>query len=110
MALQMTPKVKIKSCKAKTGMASNHPRNTGPMCSSPRCGAKTRSRDPCKSPAVFGKKRCPMHGGAAGSGAPEKNQNALKHGRYTRRRIEERHRTRAILREARKLIKEVESR
>ena len=72
MALQMTPKVKIESCKAKTGMARNHPRNTGPMCSSPRCGAKTCSRDPCKSPAVFGKKRCRMHGGAAGSGAPEK--------------------------------------
>jgi uncharacterized protein YjcR len=26
-----------------------------------------------------------MHGGAFGSGAPKGNQNALKHGRYTKR-------------------------
>jgi glucans biosynthesis protein len=50
-----------------------------------------------------------MHGGAAGSGAPEGNQNALKHGRYTRRRIEERQQIRAILRQARDLIKDIES-
>ncbi|MGO9634307.1 MAG: HGGxSTG domain-containing protein [Steroidobacteraceae bacterium] len=79
------------------------------MCSSPRCGAKTRSGSPCRSPAVFGRKRCRMHGGAAGSGAPEGNQNALKHGRYTRRRIEERQQIRAILRQARDLIKDIES-
>lgn len=35
------------------------------------------------SPAVHGKTRCRMHGGAAGSGAPMGNQNALKHGLYT---------------------------
>jgi len=44
-------------------------RNTGPMLLSPRCGAKTRSGKPCRSPAVDGKKRCRMHGGAPGSGA-----------------------------------------
>jgi uncharacterized protein YjcR len=48
-----------------------------------RCGAKTRNGTPCKAPAVVGKKRCRMHGGAAGSGAPKGNRNALKHGRYT---------------------------
>jgi glucans biosynthesis protein len=31
-----------------------------------------------------------MHGGAAGSGAPIGNQNALKHGMYTREAIAER--------------------
>ena len=29
-----------------------HRRNTGPMLSSPRCGARTRSGKPCRSPAV----------------------------------------------------------
>ena len=57
-----------------------HPRNTGPMLASRRCGAKTRSGRPCRSPAVSGKARCRMHGGAAGSGAPRGNQNALKQG------------------------------
>jgi hypothetical protein len=28
-----------------------------------RCGAKTRSGEPCKSPAIHGGKRCRMHGG-----------------------------------------------
>ena len=54
------------------------------MRNSLRCGAKTRSGTPCKSPAVSGKKRCRMHGGAKGSGAPLGNQNALKHGMFTK--------------------------
>ena len=60
-----------------------HPRNTAAMHASPRCGAKTRSGEPCRSPAANGKRRCRMHGGAKGSGAPQGNQNALKHGLYT---------------------------
>ncbi len=54
------------------------------MLNSPRCGAKTRAGTPCRAPAVVGKTRCRMHGGAAGSGAPKGNQNALKHGACTR--------------------------
>ncbi|HEV7345624.1 MAG TPA: HGGxSTG domain-containing protein [Devosia sp.] len=53
------------------------------MINSPRCGAKTRSGKPCAAPAVAGKQRCRMHGGAHGSGAPAGNQNALKHGQYS---------------------------
>jgi glucans biosynthesis protein len=67
-----------------------HLRNTGPMMASARCGAKTRSGTPCRSPAVQGKERCRMHGGAKGSGAPPGNRNALKHGLYTREEIAER--------------------
>jgi hypothetical protein len=52
-------------------MASGHLRNFGPMLSSARCGARTRSGQPCQSPAAHDKKRCRMHGGAAGSGAPK---------------------------------------
>ncbi|WP_417597555.1 HGGxSTG domain-containing protein [Novosphingobium aquae] len=41
--------------------------------------ARTRSGNPCQSPAIKGAKRCRMHGGK-GSGAPEGNRNAWKHG------------------------------
>lgn len=51
------------------------------------CGAKTRKGKACRNAPVYGKKRCRMHGGAKGSGAPKGNQNALKHGRYTAERI-----------------------
>jgi hypothetical protein len=81
-----------------------HLRNTGPMLASPRCGARTRSGEPCMSPAVSGKSRCRMHGGAPGTGAPQGNQNALKHGRYTCEAIAERQSVQLLLRESRALI------
>jgi hypothetical protein len=88
-------------------MTSDHKRNTGPMLSSPRCGAKTRSGRPCKSPCVHGKRRCRMHGGAPGSGAPRGNKNALKHGRYTREAIAENKRTRELVWQSRKLLLQI---
>jgi uncharacterized protein YjcR len=89
-------------------MAGDHPRNTAAMRASQRCGAKTRSGRSCMSPAVSGKKRCRMHGGAPGSGAPRGNKNALKHGRYTREAIEERRQLRALLRQSHMLIQKIE--
>ncbi len=77
----------------------DHPRNTKGMAKAPRCGAKTRSGKPCRSPAVRGKARCRMHGGAKGSGAPRDNQNALKHGLYTREAIAESRANYALWRE-----------
>jgi len=44
-----------------------------------RCGAKTRSGEPCKN-APMPNGRCRMHGGKAG--APKENKNARKHGFY----------------------------
>jgi hypothetical protein len=82
-------------------------RNTGPMLASPRCGAKTRSGGACRSPAVRGKKRCRMHGGAQGSGAPRANQNARKHGLFTGDLLAERRQIRALLGEAWKLLEEM---
>jgi len=81
-----------------------HARNTGPMLASPRCGAKIRSGGLCRSPAVRGKKRCRMHGGAPGSGAPRGNQNARRHGLFTREAIAERRQIQALLGEARKFL------
>jgi hypothetical protein len=88
-------------------MRANHPRNTGLMRSSLRCGAKTRSGKPCMAPAVSGKRRCRMHGGAPGSGAPRGNKNALKNGLYTREAIQQRRQVQSLLRQSRILIKEI---
>jgi glucans biosynthesis protein len=87
-------------------MNGRHKRNTSGMLASPRCGAKTRKGPPCRAPAVAGKARCRMHGGAPGSGAPKGNRNALKHGLYTREAIEERRLLRAFIREAGAFMKE----
>jgi hypothetical protein len=86
---------------------SDHIRNTSLMLASPRCGAKTRRGGACRSPAVTGKKRCRMHGGAPGSGAPRANRNARKHGLFTGDAIAERRRIQALLGEARKLLAEM---
>jgi uncharacterized protein YjcR len=49
------------------------------------------------------RKRCRMHGGAQGSGAPRGNKNALKHGLYTeRRQVSE------LMRQSRKLLLKIE--
>ena len=79
-------------------------RNISPMLASPRCGAKIRFGGLCRSPAVRGKKRCRMHGGAPGSGAPRANQNARRHGLFTGDAIAERKQIQALLGEARKLL------
>ena len=78
------------------------------MLSSSRCGAKTRAGTPCISPDVIGKKRCRLHGGAPGSGAPRGNKNALKHGVYTREAIAERRQTRKLMRQAIALLKSID--
>jgi hypothetical protein len=86
---------------------SDHARNTGAMLASRRCGARIRSGGACRSPAVRGKKRCRMHGGAPGSGAPMANLNARKHGLFTKDAIAERKRIQALLGDARKLVREI---
>ena len=78
--------------------------NTSSMQLSRRCGAKTRKGTPCMAPAVHGKLRCRMHGGAPGSGAPKGNPNALKHGLYTREAIAQRKALRKLLRDAKNLV------
>ena len=73
------------------------------MLASARCGAKTRTGKPCAAPAVAGKKRCRMHGGAQGSGAPKNNKNALKDGYYTKEERERRKEMSQLLRELAKM-------
>jgi len=78
-------------------MSSDHVRNTDAMQASPRCGARTRGGALCRAPALNGKARCRMHGGARRSGAPRGNQNARKHGGYARDRLAEHDAIRALL-------------
>jgi len=49
-----------------------------------------------------------MHGGAAGSGAPKQNQNALKHGLFTKQALAERKQVHAFLGQTRKLLHDLE--
>jgi hypothetical protein len=78
------------------------PTDTTAVSQATRCGAKTRSGAPCKSSPVTGRRRCRMHGGADGSGAPRGSRNGnFKHGRFT----EEVQTTRRWLREATQLLR-----
>lgn len=48
-----------------------------------------------------------MHGGAKGSGAPVGNENALKHGMYTRESLALQNHIRDLLREGAKTIEKI---
>jgi hypothetical protein len=52
-----------------------------------KCGARARNRGgaPCRAPAVGGKKRCRLHGGARGSGGQLGAKNgAWRGGKYSK--------------------------
>jgi len=51
-----------------------------------------------------------MHGGAAGSGAPIGNKNALRHGRYSADAIARRRQMSELIRRARATLGEIEER
>lgn len=84
-----------------------HLRNVAPMMSSARCCAKTRTGKPCQAPAVSGKTRCRMHGGARGSGAPKGNQNALRHGDYSGAFLRQIGEARLLARDATKFLRKL---
>jgi hypothetical protein len=75
-----------------------------------RCGARTRGGNPCRSPAVRGKRRCRMHGGAPRTGAPIGNKNALRHGHYTAEAIARRRGLAELIRMARATLADLEER
>ena len=78
------------------------PHAKAPLNGAPQCGAKTRSGNPCKNPAMANG-RCRMHGGKS-TGPPKGSQNALKHGVYTQAAIEERRQIRKLIKDAREFI------
>ncbi|WP_276477552.1 HGGxSTG domain-containing protein [Bradyrhizobium yuanmingense] len=77
------------------------------MVTSPRCGARTRDGTACRAPAMHGKRRCRMHGGAPRSGAPLGNRNARTHGAFTQEGIGERRAIRELLGETRELLRKL---
>src|SRR5271166_802951 len=77
--------------KWKTNPLERKTREPLPLRQAPRCLARTRSETPCQKPAAKGKKRCRLHGGAEGSGAPCGERNgSYRHGLFTREAIAER--------------------
>ena len=63
-----------------------------------RCLARTRAGTPCQKAAATGKKRCRMHGGAKGSGAPRGERNGnYRSGLYTSEAIAGRRMLRALI-------------
>jgi glucans biosynthesis protein len=49
-----------------------------------------------------------MHGGAKGSGAPQGNRNAVKHGRFTKEALVDRENLRALIRSSVAFLEEFE--
>jgi hypothetical protein len=76
------------------------------MARAARCGAKTRTGDPCKQAAVRGRARCRMHGGAKGSGGPRGDRNGnFKYGLWTRGSVDMRKAGRTKIREIRAFLR-----
>jgi hypothetical protein len=74
----------------------------------PRCRAKTRAGHACQSPAVKSRKRCRMHGGAVGSGAPKGKRNgSYSTGLFTKDMLNERQTLREIVAETRELMRRI---
>lgn len=73
----------------------------------PKCLAKTRRGTLCQTSPVKGKKRCRMHGGAKGIGAPKGSANALKHGHYSKENIQKRAEVSQLIRQFKALSKEL---
>jgi glucans biosynthesis protein len=66
----------------------------------PRCGARNRAGEPCRCPAIRGRRRCRLHGGLS-PGAPRGGGNGnFRHGDFTREAIQHRKWLRALLAEA----------
>jgi hypothetical protein len=76
-----------------------------PMHLSPRCGARTRSGMPCRSPAMPNG-RCRMHGGKS-PGAPKGNRNAWKHGHYSAEVLAMRRLVRQLIADAKETIERI---
>ena len=72
------------------------------------CLAKNRQGKPCMRYKTKGKNRCRMHGGAKGVGAPKGSQNNLKHGYYSKENIAKRSEIHKLIRETRKLCREID--
>jgi len=71
-----------------------------------KCGAHSRrTGKPCQQPAMANG-RCRLHGGMS-TGPPRGNKNALKHGFYTKKAVENRRYIKQLLNESQELFNNV---
>ncbi|TVV76054.1 hypothetical protein FOY91_05495 [Sphingomonas solaris] len=78
------------------------------MRAAPRCLAKTRRGTECQSPAIKGRKRCRVHGGARGSGAPKGERNgAYRTGEWTGEAVELRHSVGVLIKAVRAVLDDI---
>ena len=87
----------------------------GPEWPGERCGAKTRRGTECQRPAYKRNGRCPLHGGkSTGARTPEGlrriSEANLKHGRYTKDKLERKRRAAEVGRECRAKLKIIKQR
>lgn len=80
-----------------------------------RCGAKTRRGTECQRPAFKNNGRCELHGGkSTGARTPEGLQRIsaanLKHGRYTKDKLERQRRAAEVGQKVRAKLKLIEQR
>ena len=78
-----------------------------------RCGAKTRKGTPCQRPANKKNGRCRLHGGASSGPRTEVGRARisaanLRHGKYTKDKLEKRRENAAKGREIRKELRQME--
>ena len=58
------------------------------LTNAPLCLARTRAGTPCRCPAMKGKARCRIHGGAKGTGAPKGERIGMwRHGGDTQEAV-----------------------
>ena len=84
---------------------------SGDPSKAPRCGARTRRKSKCMSPAMRNG-RCRMHGGASTgpktkSGKRNSARANLRHGRFQRSAIEARKRTANFFRQCKRVLREM---
>ena len=85
----------------------------GPEWQGERCGAKTRRGTECQRPAYKRNGRCGLHGGkSTGARTPEGlkriSETNLKHGRYTKDKLEKQRRAAEVGRQVRAEIMRIE--
>ena len=85
----------------------------GPNWPGQRCEAKTRKGTPCQRPAKLPVGRCRLHGGASTGPRTEEgrariSEANLRHGRYTKDKLEKRRENADKGREIRKELRQLE--
>ena len=85
----------------------------GPDWPGQRCGAKTRKGAACLSPAIKRNGRCRLHGGASTGpktieGRARISLANLRHGKYTKDKLEQKRHNARVGRQIRKELRQIE--